>query len=666
MKKYFIRGKGQQKRPHYPFWMPWGGLGCLGRVVGFMLSLAALMLLLWFLGLLIPHCNRSDNDDPEATDPEEIEEIVEQPIELPDTVPNNNPDLPNTPVPGIPGPMPQPTNPIQDPEDPVREIDANQLLVIIDPQDKSNEDVLQQFVSEFKALYPGDDYQVIYANPSTMLTMLSVPEDRRAYVRDNLQGQITDIRFFIEDVSVFGDFANRKGPNDPALKDDEAGWYFNPILAPEGWAITTGDNNVKVAVIDSYFDLTHPDFYGLDFEKPVSFENGTANVLPPQGPDSDLSVHGTHVLGIIAGQMNNGILSSGIAPDVTVIPISLGTNMNNASIAEAILYALYNGASVINLSLGGSLSEEVLDKMSIADQVNYSKTHGQRGEAMWKYIMDLLEKRNCIAVFASGNEHCYTLIDNMKRTDNIINVDAVGPDLRKTDFSNFGNVPGERHSVISAPGKDICSTIPWRRGAFLDGTSMAAPVVTGAVALMKSLDPTLSNNEVIEILKTTAKPLPDKNIGPLIQIGPALEEIKKRQMDWDEFVKNPKGLYKSAMQIEMVNIETQKFMWYVHQYMIFETPTSGILEAHVLGEDVIYNTRFAAQIDSDKASLTFSPMLTPDGKCFVPKGLVLFPDEDRKIRFSYIDNNTNKPKSNSYPIKKLKKDDRVNTNKRDI
>jgi len=565
----------------------------------------------------------------------------------------------------LPAPVPGPANPIVDPQDPNREIDANQLIVIIDPKGEPKEEVVNRFSTEFKSLYPAEDYKILAGDPATMLMLLSVPADQREAVRDNLPNQITDIEFYIEDARIVMP-AEGVTPDDPNFMDSGS-WYFEAVKAPEGWELTTGAPEVKVAVIDSYFDLTHPDFKGLKIEKPLSLENGTTNVLPAEGASSGPYIHGTHVLGTVATQMNNGIGTTGIAPDVTVMPISLGENISTFNILYGMLYALYNGADVINLSLG-SVFPESAHNMSVEEQAEYAKKQLQRESALWKYVDKLMNERNCMLVYASGNDNLFTLMDEMKRSDNIIIVDAVDKNLGKAAFSNFANIPqlGIKSGVISAPGVDILNNIPGQRLAAIQGTSMAAPIVTGAVALMKSLDPSLTNKEVIDILRQTARPLDNDNIAPLLQIRPALDMVKSRIGDWDEFVKNPTGLWKTTEQFPIFTVNTNEWVADCNQYIEFRSPKDGVVELHALGADKIWNSRFKSVINRDSAVLVFDAQKSVEGDSYIPTRFVLYPDKDRRIKITRnMNNNTNEGvKGNS--LKRMKEDDRKNTNKREI
>lgn len=658
MKKFFLQREGQKERPHYPFWKPWGCLGCFGRVLGFLIALAVFLWLLLFFTSL-PRCSRDKGDQ----DPDDNVNtpVVTDTIPQPDPGPYN-PDI--QPVQDPPTPfIPDPDDIVEDP-DGHGQIDGKHLFVIVDQSKSQANPALDRFVEEFKALYP--DCVVEKVNPTTQMVLLAVPEERREEIRQKLPSQITDVAFHIDNVAIFGGV---KEISDPVMQKRETSWHLREVLAPEAWDITTGDPSVKVAVIDDYFDLSHPDFYGMKISNAVSVEKGNNDVLPP---DQSLQhAHGTHVLGLIGAQMN-GLGTAGVAPDCTFMPISLGRAMNSFSILESVLYALHNGANVINASLGflGNCN------LPIEEQVRIWKREAKRLQSSWDFVSDMLDRGYCTIVWASGNENLFELMDYAKRSETVIRVDAVDSKLRKASFSNFGNidlvVDGEKiqmkGSQISAPGVDVFSSVPGRKLASFGGTSMAAPIVTGAVALMKSLDPTLPNKDIIRILNSTGKKLSNDSIGPLLQIRPALDAIKKNMTGWDEFQRDPtakSNIWKKTDQSAYHDVVTGVFSYYGHDYLIFETRNSGIIEVHKVGENLVYNARFSVDWGKDECFVNIlsdieSPLHTDR---IITKKIRLFKDDDGNVGIEKIAPTT---KAGKGKLRRLDKDDRVNTNKRPI
>ena len=110
------------------------------------------------------------------------------------------------------------------------------------------------------------------------------------------------------------------------------------------------------------------------------------------------------------------------------------------------------------------------------------------------------------------------------RTSNTINVAAADKNFSATEFSNFGN-----GSNVSAPGKDIYSSYPVNSFKFFDGTSMSAPIVTGAIALMKSMKKDITVSQVLGVLQATGRTV-SGNIPPMVQVDLALQAVKSGKL----------------------------------------------------------------------------------------------------------------------------------------
>ena len=158
------------------------------------------------------------------------------------------------------------------------------------------------------------------------------------------------------DYNSFGELCDI--PNDSLLSDQ---WHIPFVNTNDAWAVTTGAPTVKVAILDTGIDWTHPDLgYGNDNYKNIdetlgwNFLDNNNNVLPP----TDSEKHGTKVAGVIGAKTNNTIGIAGISggngqsPGVTIIPIRVCNNhsTNDAIVDDAIIYAVDNGARIINMS----------------------------------------------------------------------------------------------------------------------------------------------------------------------------------------------------------------------------------------------------------------------------------------------------------------------------
>lgn len=211
-----------------------------------------------------------------------------------------------------------------------------------------------------------------------------------------------------------------------------------------------------------------------------------------KGPDAD---HGTHVAGIIAADRKNNLGINGIADNVRIMAVRAVPNGDerDKDVANAIIYAVDNGAKVINMSFGKAYSPEkdVVDKaVKYAEQKGVLLVHAAGNDAEdsdkesnfpTRFLKSGQEAKNWIEVGASawGGEESF-----------------IG------DFSNYG----KKTVSVFAPGVEIYSTIPDNKYKNMDGTSMASPATAGVVALVMSYFPELTPLQVKDvILKSTRK-----------------------------------------------------------------------------------------------------------------------------------------------------------------
>lgn len=485
---------------HYPFWKPWGCLGCIGRLLLF------LLLLFIFLLLLSQFRRCSDNryrDGSEAVDTVVIDEQTPVSDQLP---PINDDDV------------------IDD--DQGRRIVSNRLNVLF--QAEVGADDIQRWINIFDSIYPTDDYRVIFCDINTKLMALEVPPERRRELIAELPEQIPDIPFLVFEEGVM-DMGYT--PRDPAARDADKSWHLNAIDAFRAWDTTKGSDKVIVAVVDSYFDLGNPELRGRAVVHPYNVWDGSDNVAVPSSydpgnPDPEIC-HGTMVASLAIGAMDNNHGSAGIAPQCTFMPISLGTRFGCLAMLQGLLFAVNHGAQVVNISAGMSFAREV-QSWPVDRQIASAQRELLEQENVWKYVFDMCQKYYVTIVWAAGNENIFTALDASKRGANTIKVSAVDRNLAKTDFSNFGNFADRNifESTVSAPGFQVYGELPGGGSMPVDGTSFSAPIVTGCVGLMKSLDPTLTTPEIIDVFKATGRPVAaNSTIGPIVQIGAALEKV---------------------------------------------------------------------------------------------------------------------------------------------
>jgi uncharacterized protein YjdB len=234
------------------------------------------------------------------------------------------------------------------------------------------------------------------------------------------------------------------------------------------YLISGGKQNaaVTVAVVDTGLDMTHPFFAGR-YLPGYNFVSGNEN------PVDDHS-HGTHVSGTV--------LDVAIAlPNVKILPVKVLNNQGQGStinVANGVCWAAENGAQVINMSLGGSHSQ-VLD-----DAVKYAFN------------------RNITVVVAAGNDNDDAKNYCPAHIEEAITVSAFDKADKPANFTNYGACVD-----VAAPGVDIVSTVLGGGAGSKQGTSMAAPHVAGAAALLLCDNPSITPNAIKTLIRFSADPL---------------------------------------------------------------------------------------------------------------------------------------------------------------
>jgi len=511
----------------FPFMAPWGTWGCFWRAIVFMFLLTALVLLL----SLFRRCNSRELSRNDL--PEEILNPPQRPLVPVDSVDTGGyPGRLTDPGDNLPVDSNNVVRPV-DPRDIVtpdtthRRIAGNKLNVILNSD--AGDVTFRKFADEFKRQYPDSNYSICYYETKTKLLQIELPMAERDRVKNQLNSKIPSVRFkcFEEEI-----FESSYTPNDPVFRYRPLSWYYAPIQAYEAWEITKGSPEVTVAIIDSYFDLQHVDLNSDRIVKPYSVRFGNGSVAPVSDcRDEGAFMHGSMVASMAIGTMDNGAGSCGIAPRCKFMPISLGDALTSLNIVQALLYAIYQGADVVNLSLGAEWSEQA-KYIPLEEQINLSKQLGLESEDVWNYIAQIADDRGCTIVWAAGNENVFTALDSSKRWKNAIYVSALDLDMKMASFSNYGYLPNRNifASTVSAPGVNIVGACPWNSYNIGPGTSFSAPIVTGAIALMKSVNSNLSNEQIVKILRETGKPVAgNAPIGPVLQIKNAIVKAQQIQ-----------------------------------------------------------------------------------------------------------------------------------------
>lgn len=320
-------------------------------------------------------------------------------------------------------------------------------------------------------------------------------------------------------------------PNDP----DRGRLYgLDRIGAAAAWDITQGEAGVVVAVFDTGMDLTHPDLVPNLWKNPAEVPgnridddaNGWVDdvhgidVVEGDGDPSDDAGHGTHVAGTLGAVGDNGVGVAGVAWRVQLLPVrvlSVDGSGTTAEFASAFDYAVQlkrRGVNlrVINCSWGGSFPSLAL-----------------------REAMGAAAAAGILMVCSAGNDHsdidARPAFPAVYDLPEILSVGASTTCDEPSSFSNHGRVTVD----LAAPGSGILSTFRGgERYAVLSGTSMAAPHVSGAAALLFGLRPQASPAEIRALLLGTTDAVPSwdgmSRTGGRLNLARAVEQARANQV----------------------------------------------------------------------------------------------------------------------------------------
>jgi len=290
-------------------------------------------------------------------------------------------------------------------------------------------------------------------------------------------------------------------PNDPYIASQ---WFLSKISAYAGWDLSQGDTSVVIGMVDSGSDLDHPDLAanikynyaenptnGLDDDENGYIDDwrgwdfAGANYLS-LSEDNDPNIttvyceHGSHTSGCASAVTNNGLGVAGPGFKCKLLISKHGADNDNTGGGSSyvyrtdmgLAYCYQNGAKVINCSFGGTSYSSYTQLL-----VNNAWANGT------------------VIVASAGNDG-----QNVPRYpasyDNVVSVASTNSSDHRSYFSNY-------HSTVDvcAPGENIYETLWNNTYAYMDGTSMSAPITSGTVALIRSKFPNLTCDEVVTKLK---------------------------------------------------------------------------------------------------------------------------------------------------------------------
>ena len=262
-------------------------------------------------------------------------------------------------------------------------------------------------------------------------------------------------------------------------------WHLPKISAPEAWNISRGSDDEAIAIIDSGVDPSHPDLSNKLLPG-YNFLGGNTDTR-------DVLGHGTAVAGAAAAVSDNLDGITGVAWENPVMPLVVLNSSNYATyynIARAITYAADRGVRVINISIGGASPSSTLQ-----NAVNYAWNKGA-------------------ILFASAMNKATSAPYYPAACANVMAVSATTSSDTPAGWSNYGD-----WVALSAPGESILTTSNGGGYGWRSGTSFSSPIVAGIAALIFSANPSLTNQDVADILMENSDDLGASGFDPYFGFG---------------------------------------------------------------------------------------------------------------------------------------------------
>lgn len=367
-------------------------------------------------------------------------------------------------------PQPVPIERIEKDKESGRSVASNILNIAV----KDTNNISAKFLADFDAKYQNTDYKIIYADSVINYFQVEIPDGERISFKKKIKEDLDKYQLLVWDEALFSRQA-----------ESADNWYISQT-GIDKIKNTDAEKQIKIAVLDNGFDLQHEALSDKG-ELAYNATDGSGNVSPAN------ENHGTHVASLAAGKQTGNF--RGVCKECQIIPVKaqdVNNNITTSYIIKGILYSIKNGAKVINLSLGTNLMNEQIPEEI---QQQFLQNGAKDEEEFWDDLFQYAEEKKVLCVIAAGNSHLLTGFDPFQRSRYTIKVGAIDNTGNPADFSNYGSL-----TTLYAPGTNIFAAKPGNLYESLDGTSMAAPIVSGFVAVLKARNPEKSNKEVRDLL----------------------------------------------------------------------------------------------------------------------------------------------------------------------
>lgn len=394
----------------------------------------------------------------------------------------------------------------------------------------------QQTIASTKMLH--ENAAVEYAEPNLMRHLSVVPNDP----------------IFVDEwgLNNLGQNSPYPPPTNPLADPPGGGTFDADIDAVEAWNTTTGNPNVVVAIIDSGIELTHPDLVNNIWTNPNETPDGIDNdnngfvddifgfdTFDLDNDPTDENGHGTHVAGTVGAEGDNNIGVAGVAWNAKLMAVKAadaGGGLTTASIVGAQIYVTRMKQRGVNI-------------------VASNNSYGALGAGAFSFAefdaIRITTQAGIVFVAAAGNDGVNTdnpTLPHYPSSYNLPGIISVAATDRNDGLAVFSN-RGFNSVDLGAPGVAILSTFPTNLPPlvgqppapnvppigynWLSGTSMASPMVAGAVALLRGFDPSLTVAQTKSILINSVDPiLPLRNLsvsGGRLNVAAALDDIPRAE-----------------------------------------------------------------------------------------------------------------------------------------